>query len=295
MIMLKTKKLIFCVFLWIFLFICTVAEAQSGRHCLWELRNGQSRITLLGSIHVLGQADYPLDDVIEKAYHLSDKLYFELDLDSVNLPSVQQKIMMTGLMRDQTLKEVLSEPVYQDLDSLFSELGLSIAMMQQFKPWLVASMLTMAKLNTLGINPQSGIDQYFFRRASEVGKPTGSMESINDQIRCFNALDANLEEALLIETLNSLDEIEKEFLNLKAAWKAGNSAFLDSVMNKDMEAFPALKKVLLNDRNRRWLDRVEKMIQNHENAMIIVGSGHLVGEGSLIDLLRKKGYKVKQL
>ena len=291
----KRDKLKFSVFLWILLSIYTVASAQSGRHCLWELRSGPGRITFLGSVHVLGESDYPLDDVIEQAFHSSEKLYFELDMDSVNMPSVQQKIMMAGLMRDQSLNEVLSESVYHELDSLLSELGMSIAMMQQLKPWLVASMLTMAKLNTLGINPRFGIDQYFFRRAGEAGKSTGSMESISDQIRCFNALDSNLEEALLIETLHSMDEIENEFLNLKTAWKEGNCCFLDSVMNKDMQAFPALKKVLIDDRNRRWVNRVETMIQRHESALIIVGSGHLVGEGSLVDLLRKKGYTVEQL
>jgi uncharacterized protein YbaP (TraB family) len=294
-IMRKRNELNYSVILLFSLFIFTALQAQLGRHCLWELSAGTGRLYFLGSVHVLGESDYPLDDVIEQAYQASEKLYFELDMDSVNLPAVQQKIMMAGLMHDQSLKEVLSDTAYQALDSLLSELGMSIDMMQQFKPWLVASMLTMAKLNTMGINPRFGIDQYFFGLAREAGKPTGSMESINDQIRCFNALDANLEEALLLESLYSMDEIEKEFVNLKEAWKRGNSAFLDSVMNKEMEAFPDLKKVLLDDRNRRWLNRVEKMIQRQENALIIVGSGHLVGKGSLIDLLREKGYTVEQL
>jgi uncharacterized protein YbaP (TraB family) len=295
MSMRRRNRADYIVILWYSLFIGTVLQAQSDRHCLWELRAGTGRLYFLGSVHVLGESDYPLDNVIEQAYQASEKLYFELDMDSVSLPAVQQKIMMAGLSRDQSLKEVLSDTVYLALGHALSELGMPVEMMQQFKPWLVASMLTMAKLNTMGVNPQFGIDQYFFRRARETGKPTGSMESIDDQIRCFNALDANLEEALLLESLHSMDEIENEFLNLKSAWKSGNSAFLDSVMNKEMEAFPELKKVLLDDRNRRWMHRAERMIERHENAMIIVGSGHLVGEGSLVGLLRERGHTVEQL
>lgn len=270
------------------------ASARDQKNCLWELSSRKTRLFFLGSVHVLSQADYPLDAVIEEAYQQSEIIYFEIAMDSVAMPSVQQRMMMAGMLQNQTLADLLSDSLYQSLSHELMKYNIQIAALSGLKPWLVATMLTMAKLNALGIDQQYGIDQTFFRKAREDGKRTGNMESINDQLRCFNSLEGDVQEEMLLETMGSLDEIETEFMNLKKAWKTGQVSKIDSVMNMHMNAYPELKKILLDNRNARWLEKVEAMIKNREKAMIVVGAGHLVGERSLIDLLRKAGYKVRQ-
>jgi len=267
---------------------------KDPQHCLWELKSRGARIFMAGSIHILGASDYPLAPAIEEAYRKSEVVYFEVAIDSMAMMSVQQKMMMAGMLRNQTLPEVLSDSVYQALSKELLEYNIQISALSGFKPWLVATMLTLAKLNALGFNQQYGLDQYFHKRALEDGKPTGSLESIDDQIRCFTALEGGLEDEMILETLKSADAIESEFFILRNAWKRGLSSVIDSVMNGQMDAYPNLKKTLLDDRNARWTGRVKQMIHDREKALIVVGAGHLVGENSLIDLLRKDGYKIRQ-
>ncbi|MFC1569240.1 TraB/GumN family protein [bacterium] len=276
------------------IFNVSIIHAQDHHNSLWELSSRKSQLYFLGSIHLLSEDDYPLDASIEDAYQKSDKLYFEIAMDSIAMFNVQQKMMMAGMLQNQTLSDVLSDSTYQSLSKELLKYNIQIAALNGLKPWLVSTMLTMAKLNALGIDPQYGIDQYVFKKAKEDGKKTGGMEFIDDQIKCFNALDGGLEEAMLIETIQSLDELESEFFHLKKAWKTGQASVIDSVMNHHMNAYPDLKKILLDNRNERWMMKVEEMIRNREKALIVVGVGHLVGDGSLIDLLRKRGYKVRQ-
>ena len=55
-----------------------------------------------------------------------------------------------------------------------------------------------------------------------------------------------------------------------------------------MEAF-------LNARNRAWVPMLEQVMKRSGRAMVLVGAGHLGGESGVINLLRGKGYVVRQL
>ena len=51
----------------------------------------------------------------------------------------------------------------------------------------------------------------------------------------------------------------------------------------------------MTDRNQRWLPQIEALLKEDQNCMVVVGALHLVGQGGLLELLRKQGYKVTQL
>jgi hypothetical protein len=56
-----------------------------------------------------------------------------------------------------------------------------------------------------------------------------------------------------------------------------------------------LYALLIVNRNQKWLAKIENALGGNTNTMVIVGVAHLAGRGSVIDLLRKRGYKVVQL
>ena len=58
--------------------------------------------------------------------------------------------------------------------------------------------------------------------------------------------------------------------------------------NADAEQF----KAVLEDRNRNWLPKIEKMLHEKRTFMITVGAAHLPGPNGVVNLLRQAGYKV---
>jgi uncharacterized protein YbaP (TraB family) len=55
-----------------------------------------------------------------------------------------------------------------------------------------------------------------------------------------------------------------------------------------------LQGVLLDDRNKDWIPKIEKAI-GEKSSFIAVGGGHLGGKNGVVNLLRAKGYKVEAI
>ena len=69
---------------------------------------------------------------------------------------------------------------------------------------------------------------------------------------------------------------------------------LAELLAEGFDQYPDLYRPLTTDRNRRWLGQVEQLLDDREDYLVIVGTLHLVGKDSLIDLLESKGHKVTQ-
>jgi uncharacterized protein YbaP (TraB family) len=48
-------------------------------------------------------------------------------------------------------------------------------------------------------------------------------------------------------------------------------------------------------RNRAWLPRVEELVRENARAFLLIGTGHLVGPGNLIDLLSERGFTPERI
>ena len=68
------------------------------------------------------------------------------------------------------------------------------------------------------------------------------------------------------------------------------AAQLKSEIGRD----PALYQSVLVARNRKWVPKIEALLNDDRNYLVIVGTGHLVGQGSVIDLLKKDGIGATQ-
>jgi uncharacterized protein YbaP (TraB family) len=60
------------------------------------------------------------------------------------------------------------------------------------------------------------------------------------------------------------------------------------------EEFPDVFKRMVVDRNMTWMPQIEELLAGGRDAMVVVGSMHLVGEVGLVNLLREKGFTVQQ-
>ena len=54
-------------------------------------------------------------------------------------------------------------------------------------------------------------------------------------------------------------------------------------------------KLLLQDRNTRWVPKVKQLLTEATPTMVLVGAGHLCGKDSLVELLRKESFVVTQV
>ena len=76
------------------------------------------------------------------------------------------------------------------------------------------------------------------------------------------------------------------------AWRDGLLDALASQLTADFEDFPNLYRALVIDRNVRWLDELQQLLSDERSSLVVVGALHLVGEDSVIELLRGRGLTV---
>jgi uncharacterized protein len=281
--------------------LCINVSAQQSqdfekKHSLWKISSKSATVYILGSVHVLKEGDYPLDQNIEKAFEISSQILFEINFNTIDEQTIKRLTMDKGTYKDgQTLKDRLSKQTYELTKKRLSDLGLNIDQFERFKPWLLAITLDMLELQKLGFDQSRGIDKYFYSKAKNNGKKVDGFETAEYQLNLLGDMPAAMQETLLLQTIKELDEVQQEVATLVEAWKSGDMNSLDTILLKSFKDYPGVSKMLIVDRNKNWLPKIESLIGQKENVMIIVGAAHLVGKDGIIALLKQRGYRVEQL
>jgi len=293
-----TKKLFSCFsFLILFaLFSLTVTvAAEAKKSCLWEIKTDRNSVYLLGSLHLMKKEAYPLSRAIEKAYDNSEIIVFETDLDAMNEPAFQLKMMSAGMYPDgNTLSKNLPEKTYLLLKERLKELNLPVENFDSFKPWFCATVISIAELKKRGFDPVFGIDNYFFSKAKQDSKKRLFFETGEFQLNLFTAMEELNQTLFLEQTLKDIEIIETMFPEIVKCWENGDAKNLALIINKSLMEYPAIYERFIIKRNNNWLPIIESFFRQDKNVLIIVGTGHLVGGEGIVELLKNKGYNLKQ-
>ena len=268
----------------------------TGPSCVWEVELGGNRIYLAGTIHLLREKDYPLPDVFEEAYKNSSKLIFELPPDSEGNGEVVQRMRKLGAYpASEDLGSHLSPEAYKRVMAWADKNDFPTETIRHFRPWFLSLTIAAVEYQRLGATPDHGLDTYFEKRAATDDKAGAGLESVEYQLTLFTGLPEKLQEALLVQTLDEVETMQKDFEDLLGAWRSGDMEALQKFLFRDADKFPELMEVFLNKRNKAWVGPLEKYLKNGEHIMVLVGAGHLGGKNGLLELLKQKGCTVRQL
>ena len=271
------------------------ADAKQ-KNPLWLIRSGQSSIYLMGSMHVLKKEAYPLQTALEQAYQASDILVLETDLGAADSPEFQAQVLQLGTYQDgTTLEQHISKETFALVKNKAAGLGLPIEQISLFKPWTCALVFVQLELLRLGFDPNLGVDRHFFEQAKQDRKKLDWLEPVDFQLQLLTQLGKENEEAFLKQTFRDLDLFKTKADQLYTTWRDGDTASLASFMDEEFKGYPELYNSLFLTRNRDWLPKIEKLIEQKAKALIVVGYGHLIGPQGLVQMLRDKGYQVEQL
>jgi uncharacterized protein YbaP (TraB family) len=263
---------------------------------VWALRGAHGTVYLAGSVHLLPAQDSALPPAFDRAYAQSTKLVMELDLGKLDPLEAGAWLLEHGaLPAGTTLRGILGEPRYARVAAAAAELGLAAEMLDHQAPWVVGVELADLEYVHLGFDPQQGVEEQLVRRAQGDGKPTAGLETLSEELGGLEALSREDQLRLLDQTLSELKEPQTEMQAVLDAWRRGDTPKLAALLAREFRSFPALYRPLVSTRNQRWLPQIEQLLRGDENCLIVVGALHLVGEGGLLELLRKDGFAPTQL
>lgn len=273
------------------------ASAQDGddrQPPLFVLDDGDSKVYLLGSVHVVPEGTLPLPAHVEAAYAEASVVAFELDLD---LAQAGAQGMMAAATDEETIADALSDEQKETLGAALTALGLPAGAFDAFEPWFAGMSYGVIALQQSGLPVQAGgVDAHFFGRAKADGKERVAFETVELQTAVFDDLTTPSQVAFLMESVApGPDGMAEQFGQLLDAWATGDDDGLAALMN-DGSMQPEVFEALLVTRNRAWIPQIESLLaRDGETALVVVGAGHLVGESSVVDMLRQAGYTVERL
>jgi len=278
-----------------------LAWAQSDvKPPLWEVRAGDTTAYLFGTIHV-GAADfYPLPESVQSAFRNSDTLALEADPD--NAQQAASALAIGMYTPPDSIENHLDVSLLAGVQEVSALYGLQFQQLRQMKPYMLMFMLTMMEYGRLGYDSSYGLDSHFSQRAHREGKPIIELESMSQQMRMLDGLSSQLHTAMLEITVDEIRTGKVSIVSneMIAAWRSGDPNQLNDVMSaEERKLAPPLAKEFrrhfLVDRNVAMARRIDGMIKSGQRVFIAVGALHLVGENSIPDILREKGYTVTPL
>lgn len=264
------------------------------KHSLWSLSGKTNTVYLLGSVHFLSPAE-KLPAAMEAAYKDAEALVMEIDMDDLDPMEAQKVALELGMLPDgSTLETELGAELYGQVATKAKELGVDAAMLTRFRPWFAALTLVQLHLIKMGLDPNSGVEQRLTARATTDGKPIQGLESLREQLGMLAGLPPEQQREFLMYSVEDSERATKEIDRMLAAWRTGDVAALDQLLAEGMEQYPKVYRPLTVDRNRKWISSIENLLDDQDDYLIVVGTLHLVGDDSVIELLEAKGHRVKQ-
>ncbi len=260
---------------------------------LFVMSDADSKVYLLGSVHLLPPGALPLPSLVEAAYADADVLAFELDLDAAQASAME--LMQLG-MGDASIAQVLTAEQKADFDAFAISAGLPQGALDAFEPWLASMTASVMAMQQAGMTGE-GVDAHFFGRAKADDKERVAFETAEQQMRLFDELPIDDQVAMLMagvdEGAGSVSVFLAQMVDL---WSRGEDDALADMMNEEMDQTPALHSALLVDRNRAWVPQIQSLLEREgEDALVVVGAGHLIGDESVVAMLRALGYTVERL
>ncbi len=271
------------------------ATEETSRGCLWEVSSEKGTLFLLGTVHLLKPGTHAVSPAAEAAFQQANTILLELDLDEGNSPESRQVFARKAMLQGETLQDKVSSETFALAKQKTEALGLPFDRLRSLKPWSFSLTLALFKLQTLGFDPRHGVDRYYFDKGKQAGKEIRALETVEYQLDRFDGMSDRLQEEFLLQTLEDLDEMEEEIEELVQAWSRGEAKVLAELMQESFKDYPGLYRRLIVERNKNWLLEIDPILDRPGTTLLVVGALHLVGPESVVALLEKQGYTVKQL
>lgn len=279
------------------LLLWALAVPAAAASYLWEVSSLTNRVYLFGTVHAGKKDWYPLDEAVEKA--LVDSSVLAVEADVLDTAKLEKSARAGVYVAPDTLKNHVGAADYERFLKLLPRYGVPEASVAQLKPFMAVSLLVFQEWARAGFLPQVGVDIYLLRKARAELKPVVEIEGIDVQTELIDSLTDAENRLIFGGTLTALESglTIEQIQAMVSAWKAGDAARMLEVAQKynaQVAGAREFEEKFVWARHEPMLRKIEGYLASREPHFIAVGALHLSGPRGLVELLRKRGYVVKQ-
>lgn len=280
--------------------IAALAAAPAlAQNLLWEVSSLTNKVYLFGTIHAGKASWYPLPNAVDDAFTDARELVVEADVTD-RQAMAQSGSAMAYTPPDSLRKHVPPED-YARFLKLLPRYRVPEADVLQMKPFLAVSLLVFAEWARLGYVSQNGVDGYLIRRAHAELKPVVELEGVQAQVKLMDSLTDAENRALFAGTLGALESglTGEQIEGMVHAWQVGDPRLMLEVArryNERVQGAAEFEEKFVWSRHDAMVEKIAGWLDgSRDRRFIAVGALHLAGPRGLVELLRKRGYVVRQI
>lgn len=275
-------------------------EALPKRGVLFEVNGPKGKAYLFGTVHVGRPEFYPLDRTTTQAMASSRFLAVEADVSDQRNAALQ--VLQHAMYRPPaSLDQAIDPLLLSRVEAVLKRVRLPKQQAFQMKPWMLGMMLTLLETQQAGYDSEYGADVHLLRKARELQKPVVELESLAAQFSLFNSLSTQEQQMFLQETVDGIEsgKSRMQVATLIEAWASADRARLGAVLQEESlrqsSMYRSLYEKLLTQRNAAMADKIGGYLESGDQYFVAIGTLHLLGEGSVVDLLAQRGFIVRTL
>lgn len=299
---------------------------KGAKGIMWKVANKDITLYLVGTIHTGNNFLFPMSNRLMDAFEASDMLVLEALMNQEEIAKFQQQLYYP---EGKSIRDDLSKETLAKLEKVLAMEKLQLKDVENVRAWYLMNQYTQAMISSMSSSDQGsvetslksidhgqsrtelGIDNYFISKAQLSGKPMAQLESLEQQAILFNQLSGSIVDKQLGGILDFflMTEEERNQLNAETAKSDTGvdqvSNWLNLWKNGDVEGFtkafaPSIgedefSKMLFGKRDEQMALRLKSLLESGGKGtyFVAVGSGHYVGEKSIIYNLKNMGFTVE--
>jgi uncharacterized protein YbaP (TraB family) len=275
----------------------SAAEArtpQLAKPALWAVSDADTTIYLFGTIHLLPADLKWRTPRLDQAMTSSQELVVETIIDEKNPTKLMSAMASLGLAKGlPPLVERVPPTKRAALQAAIKKSGVPEQAYNAMKTWMAAFLLLSNQFKDLGLS--GGVEGVLRSDFIASNKPIGELETNVEQLSFFDRLPEAAQRNLLEGALEEGASVKRDFGGMLDAWSRGDVNGIARTFDHDLSASPELRDSLIRQRNANWSKWIKRRMTQPGEVMIAVGAGHLAGRYSVLEMLRKDGYKIRRV
>jgi uncharacterized protein len=272
----------------------TARAPEPARPALWEVSDPDTTIYLFGTIHLLPDQMRWRTAAFDQAVAGSQELVVETIIDDKNPAKLMSAMASLGFANGlPPLVERVPPSRRPALEAAIKKSGMPVQALDKMKTWAAAFILLGNKFRALGLS--GGVEGVLRNDFTTHGKKIGELETNVEQLGFFDRLPESAQRSLLEGAIEGDKAMNADFSGMLQAWSKGDVQGIARTFDRDLAASPELQQSLLRQRNANWSKWIESRMTQPGAVLIAVGAGHLAGKDSVLEMLRRDGYKVRRL
>ena len=267
---------------------------QTARPALWQVSDDDTKIYLFGTIHLLPSDLKWRTPRLDQAVTNSQELVVETIVDEKNPGKLMSAMASIGLAKGlPPLVERVPPAKRAALQAAIKKSGVPEVAYNSMKTWMAAFILLSNQFKDMGLS--GGVEGVLRSDFTASNKPIGELESNVEQLTFFDRLPESAQRNLLEGALEPSTSVKHDFGGMLDSWSRGDVKGIARTFDHDLSTSPEMRDLLIRQRNANWSKWIEKRMTQPGEVMIAVGAGHLAGPHSVLEMLRKDGYKIQRV